>query len=193
MIEKIVKALTDQGELDNTAIVFLSDNGTSFGPHRFWDKTAPYGESLDIPLYMRVPGGPRGVTLPHLVANLDLPATIADWAGLPAPAVIEGRSLVPLLGASPPALTAWRADLLIEYWDNTNPNTTYMPTYQGVRVENGVDSALYVRYDTQEEEYYDFKKDPYQLDSAVAANPQQAAKLAERMKILAACRGEACR
>lgn len=193
MIEKLVKALADQGELDNTAIVFLSDNGTSFGPHRFWDKTAPYSESLDIPLYMRVPGGPRGVTLPHLVSNLDLPATMVEWARIETPAAIEGRSLSPLLGPSPPALSAWRGDLLIEYWDNTNPVTTYMPTYQGVRVENGVDSALYVLYETREEEYYDFKKDPYQLDSAVGANPQPVGKLAERLKVLSACRGLSCR
>ena len=193
MIEKLVKALSDQGELDNTAIVFLSDNGTSFGPHRFWDKTAPYAESLDIPLYMRVPGGPKGVTLPHLVANLDLPATIVDWARIQTPDAIEGRSLTSLLGASPPAQSAWRGELLIEYWDNTNPATTYMPTYRGVRVENGVDSALYVLYDTEEDEYYDLKKDPYQLDSAVAPNAQQVAKLTERLKTLSACKGMSCR
>jgi hypothetical protein len=83
--------------------------------------------------------------------------------------------------------------LLAEYWDDTNPATTLMPTYQGVRVENGVDSALYVMHVTGEEEYYDFKKDPYQLDSAVAGNPQEVARFAARMRILAACRGAACR
>lgn len=193
MVERIVKTLTAQGEIDHTAIAFLSDNGVSFGPHRFWDKTAPYGESLDIPFYIRAPGGEKGVTRPHLVANLDLPATIVDWAGIPVPPAIEGRSLVPLLGTNPPALTAWRGELLVEYWDNTNPATTSMPTYQGVRVENGVDSALYVLYDTEEEEYYDFKKDPYQLDSAVAGNPLLVNKFNARMKSLAVCRGVSCR
>jgi N-acetylglucosamine-6-sulfatase len=68
MIEKIVQALTTQGELENTAIVFMSDNGISTGAHRFWDKTAPYAESLDIPLVRsrarrrarRHPATPRG-------------------------------------------------------------------------------------------------------------------------------------
>ena len=192
MIEKIVQWLTAQGEIDNTAIIFLSDNGLSTGAHRFTDKTAPYSESLDIPLVIRVPGGPRGVTLPHLVANIDLPATIVDWAHIPTPEGIEGRSLTPLFAASPPALTAWRNDLLVEYWDNTNPATTRMPTYQGVRVENGVESALYVLHDTREEEYYDLKKDPFQMDSAVAGNPQQVSRLNARMKTLFACRGSAC-
>lgn len=193
LVQKLVTALTEQGEIENTAIVFFSDNGVSFGPHRFWDKTAPYAESLDIPLFIRVPGGPRGVTVPHLVSNLDIPATIAEWARLPIPPAIEGRSMTPLLVAAPPAVSAWRGELLVEYWDESNPATTFMPTYQGLRVENGVDSALYVRYDTGDEEYYDFKKDLYQLDSAVAGNPQQVSKFADRMRALSACRGVSCR
>jgi N-acetylglucosamine-6-sulfatase len=193
MIEKVVQALTAQGELDNTAIVFMSDNGLSTGAHRFTDKTAPYAESLDIPMYIRVPGGPKGVTLPHLVANIDIPATIAEWARIPTPAGIEGRSLTPLLSAAAPPVSAWRSDLLVEYWDNTNPATTLMPTYQGVRVENGVESALYVQHETSEEEYYDFKKDAYQLNSAADGNPAAVNKLNARMKVLAACRGASCR
>jgi hypothetical protein len=63
-----------------------------------------------------------------------------------------------------------------------------MPTYQGVRVDNGVDSALYAQYVTGEEEYYDLKIDLYQTDSAVAANPLAVNRLNARMKALAACR-----
>lgn len=193
MIEKIVQALSAQGEIENTAIVFMSDNGISTGAHRFWDKTAPYAESLDIPMFVRIPGGARGVVLPHLVGNIDIPATILDWARVPAPPTIEGRSIAPLLVASPPPLASWRPDLLIEYWDNTNPATTYMPTYQGLRVENGVESAVYVQHITDEEEYYDFKKDPYQLESAVASHPSEVSKLRERLKALGSCSGAACR
>jgi N-acetylglucosamine-6-sulfatase len=193
MIEKLVQALEAQGELDNTAIIFFSDNGLSTGAHRFTDKTAPYAESLDIPLYIRVPGGPKGITIPHLVANLDLPATILDWARIPPPPAIEGRSLTPLFAAATPPTSAWRSDLLVEYWDNTNPATTLMPTYQGVRVENGVESALYVQHDTSEEEYYDFKADPYQMTSSVGGHPAEVSRLNARMKALAACRGSSCR
>jgi len=193
MLEKMVQALEAQGELDNTAIVFFSDNGLSTGAHRFTDKLAPYAESLDIPLYVRVPGGPKGITLPHLVANIDLAATIVEWARIPTPPGIEGRSLTPLFAATAPPLSSWRSDLLIEYWDNTNPATTLMPTYQGLRVENGAESALYVQHETREEEYYDFKTDPYQMDSAVGANPLQVSRFNERMKALAACRGASCR
>lgn len=193
MIEKLVQALEAQGELDQTAIVFFSDNGLSTGAHRFNDKTAPYAESLDIPLYMRVPGGAKGVTLPHLVANIDLAATILDWAKAPARASIEGISLAPLVGVTPPPQSAWRNDLLIEYWDNTNPATTLMPTYQGVRLESQPESVLYVQHITKEEEFYDFHLDPFEMTSAVAANPAQVNRLEARMKLLAACRGAACR
>ena len=193
MIDKLVQALQAQGELENTAFVFMSDNGLSTGAHRFNDKTAPYAESLDIPMYIRVPGGARGVTLKHLVANIDIPATIVDWARLETPAAIEGRSLRPLLTETPAAVSSWRGDILIEYWDASNPATTYMPTYQGVRVENGVDSQLYVIHNTTDEEYYDFKKDPYQLDSAVGTNLTEVSKLHARMLTLASCRGASCR
>lgn len=193
MIERLVQALQVQGELDHTAIIFLSDNGISTGAHPFTDKTAPYSDSLDIPLYMRVPGGPMGVALPHLVANLDIPATILDFARIPGPSVIEGRSLAPLLAASPPPASAWRADLLIEYWDSANPLTTLMPTYQGVRLENGSNSALYVIHSTREEEFYDFKVDPHQMDSAVQSRPLEVSAMFARMTALASCRGAACR
>ena len=127
------------------------------------------------------------------MANLDLPATIVDWARIPPPPAIEGRSLTPLFAATTPPVSAWRPDILVEYWDNTNPATTLMPTYQGVRVENGVESALYVQHDTREEEYYDFKADPYQMDSSVGSHPAEVNRLNARMKTLAACRGSSCR
>lgn len=193
LIDDLVKALAAQGELENTAVVFLSDNGVSTGAHRFTDKTAPYAESLDLPLYIRAPGSAKGVDIPHLVANLDLPATILDWARITAPSSVEGRSLTPLLAPQTPAITSWRSELLIEYWDNTNPATTDMPSYQGVRVEDGVNSELYVLYNTEEEEYYDFKKDPHQLTSAVSGNPERVNRLNRRMKELNACRGASCR
>jgi hypothetical protein len=60
-------------------------------------------------------------------------------------------------------------------------------------VENGIDSALYVLHDTKEEEYYNFKRDPFQLDNTVDGNPAEVNKLNARMKTLAACRGASCR
>jgi len=193
LVAQVVEALTAQGELENTAIIFFSDNGLSTGAHRFTDKTAPYAESLDIPLYIRVPGGARGISIPHLVANLDLPATILDWARAPMPPSLEGRSLAPLLAPSTPALSSWRPDLLIEYWDDTNPATTRMPSFQGVRAEDGVHSDVYVLYNTAEDEYYDFKKDPYQLTSNVAGNLERVGQLRQRLQDLAACSGSTCR
>lgn len=193
MIEKIVQALEAQGELGQTAIIFLSDNGLSTGAHRFNDKLAPYAESLDIPLFIRTPSGAKGVVRPHLVANIDIPATILELAGAPARDSLEGRSLVPLLGNSPPAQNSWRTDLLVEYWDISNPDTTFMPTYQGVRLEDGTNSMLYVQHITREEEFYDFRTDPFQLNNTVNSTPTFVSRLNERLKVLAACRGASCR
>ena len=68
-----------------------------------------------------------------------------------------------------------------------------MPTCQGVRVEDGVDSALYVQHVTSEEQYYDFKTDLYQMNSAVGGHPAEVSRLNARMKALASCRGSSCR
>ena len=68
-----------------------------------------------------------------------------------------------------------------------------MPTYQGVRLENGTESALYVMHDTRDEEFYDFKTDPFQMDNTVNSRPAEVNRLNARMKVLAACRGASCR
>ena len=123
-IEKIVNTLKANGQLDNTYIFFTSDNGYHLGNHRMVvGKIAPYEEELRVTMRVRGPGVPAGKTLEYIAGNIDMGPTWADLAGVQAPAFVDGRSLVPLMGANPPPLSQWRQEFAIENGpDKIDPN-----------------------------------------------------------------------
>jgi arylsulfatase A-like enzyme len=155
-VAQIVEALRRDGELDNTLIVFLSDNGFMHGEHRaLAEKVLPYEESIRIPLVLRGPGVPRGRVDDRLVANVDVPSTILDAADVSPGRIQDGRSLLELL-ADPGA--EWGRDILIENGRGANG----VPAYRGIRNYR----FLYVEHRTTGElELYDLVKDPYELQS----------------------------
>jgi arylsulfatase A-like enzyme len=115
-IEAIVNALEANGQLENTYIFFVADNGYHLGNHRqATGKLAPYEEEMRVTMRVRGPGVPAGVTLEHLTGNADLAPTWAELAGAQAPGFLDGRSLVPLTRTNPPALDQWRQAYPYEY------------------------------------------------------------------------------
>ena len=167
-VANIIDTLESTGRLDNTLIMFASDNGYVRGEHRFTGKLAPYEEALRVPLAIRYDAlisTPR--TDSHLVVNVDWAQTFAEIGGVSAPGA-EGTSLVPLL-TNPNA--TWRTEFLIEHVQTGDP----VPTYCGIRDTRYV----YVRYATGEEELYDLSTDPYQMTNR-ATDPSLASVLAER-------------
>ncbi len=82
--------------MDNTLIVYTSDQGFYMGEHGWFDKRFMYEESFRTPLLMRLPGGVKG-DVTQLVQNIDYAPTILEAAGVPVPADIQGESLLPLL------------------------------------------------------------------------------------------------
>jgi N-acetylglucosamine-6-sulfatase len=174
-IGTILTALTETGRMDNTLIVFASDNGYLWGEHRWSVKMVPYEESIRVPLVIRYgPSAQRASVDTHLVLNIDLAPTFAEAGGatLTQP---DGESLVQLLAGNG---TGWRTDFLVEHlqtWDT-------VPTYCAVRNEG----YLYVGYGTGERELYDLAADPYQLTN-VATDPgyqQILADLEARLDVL---------
>ena len=170
---RILDALQETGRLDNTLIVFTSDNGILHGEHRWTKKEAPYEEAIRVPLVMRwdAAGWNAGGQMPGTLAlNIDLAPTLADAAGVAHPPT-DGRSLLPVLAGDP----AWRSDFLVEHLEGTNP----VPTYCAVRSERW----MYVRYTTGEEELYDLQADPYELRN-LAADPADTSVLEDRRERL---------
>jgi arylsulfatase A-like enzyme len=153
----IVDSLDQTGRLSNTLIVYTSDNGMSWGEHRWGTKLVPYEESIHVPFIVRFDpmiGSPRRDE--HLVVNIDLAPTFAELASAAAPGV-EGQSLVPLFEN---VRSPWRSEFLLEHMQHSDGG---VPTYCGVHAERYV----YVRYRTGEEELYDLERDPTELANQV--------------------------
>jgi N-acetylglucosamine-6-sulfatase len=190
----VIEALQAAGKLDNTFIVFSSDNGFLLGPHRFpHGKGAPFEESIRVPLVVRGPGVAQGQVQDALTLNIDLAPTFATWARAVAP-TMDGRSLDVLLNGSTPS--DWRQDFLLENWQNVgdpdDPSKyrSGIPTHAGVRTH----AAKYVEYVTGEIEYYDLLADPFELanlSSTIARSTIQ--PLAARLAALKVCQGPSCK
>lgn len=186
LVEALVRRLDQRGLLANTYVVYSSDNGFMLGQHRFAQgKDVPYDESIRVPLVVRGPGVPRGVTA-ELVANVDLPVTFAELGGARVPATVEGRSIVALLqGRS----GSGRDEVLLEH--SADPgDADGVPAYVGLRTR----AFAYIEYDAGERELYDLAADPSQEENlAGRADPALVAPLAARLRQLRACRGAGCR
>ena len=146
----ILGALADTGRLDNTMIVYTSDNGYFWGEHRFTGKKLAYEESIRVPYVVRydpLTGGSPSSS-DDLVLNIDLAPTFAELAGTQAPGA-EGESLLPLLKGEP---VSWRDDFLVEA-------SIDRVSYCAVRTAD----RIYVYWAGGEEEYYDLAVDPFEL------------------------------
>ena len=83
IVGSLIAQLRASGELDNTIVIFQSDNGLLHGEHGVFDKNVPWDRSVRVPMIVRGPGFEAGAERDDLTANVDVPATIADAAGVP--------------------------------------------------------------------------------------------------------------
>ena len=182
-VARIVRALEDTDELDDTLIVFTSDNGFLHGEHRIESgKVFPYEPSIRVPLIVRGPGVEHDAVNDTLVANIDLAPTIFEYTGVEPLRRMDGRSLSRLL--QEPAGRIRDRPVLLEASD-------FRATYQGVRTERYV----YVEYSDGARELYDLRADPDQLENR-SGDPAMAAVeagLAEELARLRDCAGAECR
>jgi N-acetylglucosamine-6-sulfatase len=186
-VARIVAALRATGELDDTLLIFTSDNGFMAGQHRVpKGKVLPYEPSIRVPLLMRGPGIPHGERRRQLVWNGDLAPTILDAAGASAPFALDGRSLLPF------ARSARARDpraVLLE--GPPKPRTNGMPRFTGLRTAG----HKYVEHVLGAVELYDLGRDPDELDN-LARSPAQRGlerRLARRLDRLRSCAGAGCR
>jgi len=156
-IGKIMEKLKATGELDNTVVIFLSDNGKEWGEHRMTSKNSPYDETVRVPFAMRYPPLiPQPYTDSRLVGNIDIAPTMYELAELPIPASVDGLSLVKFFDQQQP----WRDGLLVEGWP---PRGFYAAIY--------TDKYMYGQTEGDRSELYDLVNDPYQLTNQ-AENPE---------------------
>jgi N-acetylglucosamine-6-sulfatase len=187
MVGSVVGALRDIGELSNTYIVLTSDNGIYLGEHRLEHKAAAYNAGPRIPLVIRGPGVPAGVSRSHMALNNDFAPTFASWVGVTPPSFVDGRSLKPLLSTSPPA--TWRSAFLVEHRRGAPEEYAYVkaiPNYDAIRTSQ----YSYVEYATGEKELYDLNADPTELTNIYnSASPTLISNLQVRLNALKSCTG----
>jgi N-acetylglucosamine-6-sulfatase len=180
-VQRVVSELEWTGELENTLILFTSDNGFMHGEHRIsTGKVVLYEPSIRVPLIMAGPGVPSGQHRSQLVSNADLSPTILDAAGGFAGLPQDGRSLFPLL--RDPGLQ-WGRDLLIE-------GRSIDQDFNGLRTPR----YMYARYRNGTREMYDLYRDPDELDNLSRDKRYKALRteLSKRLERLRRCRGSSC-
>ncbi|MFO7973347.1 MAG: sulfatase-like hydrolase/transferase [Candidatus Hydrogenedentota bacterium] len=176
---KVLDTLEQRGALENTVVIYTSDNGFFLGEHGRGDKRLMYEESLRIPLLVRHPKLiPAGSRPEAMALNIDVAPTMLDMAGVPVPETMQGRPLTEVLTGK--AAPEWREAFLYAYYqEGWLPG---LPTMFGVRTKRW----KYIHYPEVEDdidELYDLETDPYELDNLVN-DPQHQEKLAEMQALL---------
>jgi N-acetylglucosamine-6-sulfatase len=190
LVEGVVEKLQSYpGVLENTYIVFTSDNGFYHGEHRIRrEKARPYEEAPRVPLVIRGPGVPAASTTEKLVLNTDYFPTFMDLAQARTPNYVDGRSLRPVLEGSP---TTWRTAILLEGRGYTaDPEIPVDRNYNGIRTS----TSKYVEYEGGFRELYDLNPgaDPYELINIYyGADPTEPPRpdLKARLEALKSCAG----
>ncbi len=160
---RVFEALEETGALDDTLLIYTSDNGYFWNEHGLRDKRAAYEDSVRIPLLMRYPRLIRpGTVIDQLVANIDIGPTVLEVGRARRRKQVQGRSLAPLWRGR---MRGWRTSLLLEY--EQEARYPYILSWKAVRT-NG---WKYIHY-TQEEargsdELYNLREDPYELKNLI--------------------------
>lgn len=179
-IRKLMAVLKQTGKLNNTVIIFMTDNGYSWGSHRWMTKQCEWEECIRTPMMIRYPRA-ANQNLKQLVSNIDIAATIDALTGSSATIPQDGTSLVPLLKGQ---VTGWRDQLFFESAggaDGEVPSPIHMPPWRAVRTADYKYVELAV---TGEKELYDLTADPYELNNVInqpayaAVQADMAARLA---------------
>ena len=154
-VGRLLSNLEKSGELEDTVVLYLGDNGFIFGEHGLIDKRCAYDESIRIPMLMRYPKSLKpGTKVEKIVANIDVAPTLLEVAGLKSKKRMDGESFWQL--AKGKGSSDWRKYLLYEYyWERNYPQT---PTNHAVIGED----YKYIRYHGvwDQDELYHTKSDP---------------------------------
>lgn len=157
-IGRVLDYLQQNGLLENTLIVYTSDQGFYMGEHGWFDKRFMYEESFRTPLLMRYPGCKKG-DIKQMVQNIDYAPTFLQIAGVEVPDDIQGESLLPLLKGENP--TDWRNSLYYHYYEY--PAEHAVKRHYGVRNERY--KLIHFYNDIDEWELYDLQNDPHEMNN----------------------------
>ncbi|MGH9370178.1 MAG: sulfatase family protein, partial [Vicinamibacterales bacterium] len=170
--------LEESGQLDNTIIVFVGDNGLLEGEHGMVDKRTAHEPSIRIPMAVRYPGLTKTPkVIERQVLTIDMAPSLLELSQAPALPNIDGRSWVRLVRSGDPD---WRQSWFYHY--NYEKQFPYTPNVRAVRT----DDWKYIRYphgdggpDRHMAELYDLRNDPDELTNLIT--DPNSAKVIERL------------
>lgn len=184
-IGRVLEHLEKKDMLDNTFIIYTSDQGFFLGEHGWYDKRFMYEESMGTPLVMRYPQRMAGgLESEQLVLNLDIAPTVLEAAGIEIPQDMQGRSLLPLMNTTPEK--KWRKSVYYHYyefpygWHNVKK-------HYGIRTDRY--KLIHFYNDIDAWELFDLQNDPGEIHN-MYDKPENAALIDSLKKELEALRKE---
>jgi len=179
-VGRLLDYLKKIGELDNTIIVYTSDQGFFLGEHGWFDKRFMYEECQRMPFIVRYPQAikPKSVSK-AICMNVDFAPTVLDFAGVPIPSDIQGRSLKPILEHAGKTPANWRKAAYYHYYEY--PAEHSVKRHYGIRTANF--KLIHFYNDINEWEMYDMKNDPKEMHN-IFGKPAYAKQQKQLMKLL---------
>ncbi len=162
-IGRLYAWLEKEGLLENTIIIYTSDQGFYMGEHGWFDKRFMYEESMRTPLIIRIPEqiGLRNTEIPQMVQNIDHTPTFLEIAGVEIPKDIQGVSYLPLLKGQTP--DSWRKSLYYHYQEY--PAEHAVKRHYGIRT--GRYKLMHFYHDIDQWEMYDLMNDPHEMQNII--------------------------
>ena len=160
---KVIEALEKIGELENTVIIYRSDNGYFMGEHTFKDKRLAYENSIRVPMIIRYPRLIKESTeIDEQCLNIDLAPTILELAGIDKPNYMQGESMLDIITGK--KNSKWRKSILFEYyvddaWPYAGPDQLAVRTNQFKLVDNFLENDI--------DELYDLINDPGEMNNLI--------------------------
>jgi arylsulfatase A-like enzyme len=186
MVGRVFGAVTESGRLDDTLVIFISDQGASWAEHGFMGKHPPYLQATRVPFLARWPGHlDEGAVDQRLVANIDVAPTVLDAVGLAPSTPLDGKSLLQ---------EGWTRDRLVLENFSVRPSPMWSST-----VTRAFQYVEYYELDGETisfVEYYDLAADEWQLVNLFhdgdPANDPDASALHEVLADDRSCAGSNC-
>lgn len=178
-LQRLFAALEASGQADTTMVVLTADHGQGLGEHDWWAHRLLYQEQIHIPLIVKIPGGPSGVTVKELVRSIDIFPTVLQTLGLSVPPGIDGEGLLELVGEEAPTPRRAYADALNLYDLNSavvkrRPNDDLL--YAVIEYPW---KLIYRSLRPAESELYNLRSDPDEAVNLYASETEQADHLIE--------------
>lgn len=217
MLLNFTTLLDKQGELDNTYIFYMGDNGQHLGDFRLpAGKRQAYDTDVRVPFLVRGPGVPKGGRVTEIVMSVDLFPTWMELADgkIPEEHIVDGQSITSFLSGKAdmqPAINTFRSVALTEMFGGSSNmgqryknmtgferNRFWNNTYQSARIINGSDWAenanwMYAEWCTGEREFYNVTEDPHEVHNLIdTMDSVLLTNLSMLLASVANCTGSAC-